>query len=111
MAISKTKPTLSGSSTICLAIPDLALGVGQHRDDISLTILTQKDVGGLEVKRKTDGEWIRIKPTPNAYIINVGDIIQVHAKTFILDSEQHSEVWSNDKYESVEHRVVVNSER
>ncbi|KAF3973513.1 hypothetical protein CMV_003066 [Castanea mollissima] len=46
--------------------------------------------------RKTDGEWVRVKPTPGAYIINVGDIIQV---------------WSNDRYESVEHRVMVNSER
>lgn len=77
-------------------IPDLALGVGRHKDAGALTVLYQDDVGGLEVKRKTDGEWIRVKPTPNAYIINVGDIIQV---------------WSNDKYDSVEHRVMVNSER
>lgn len=76
--------------------PHLALGVGRHKDGGALTILAQDDVGGLEVKRKTDGEWILVKPTPNAYIINVGDIIQV---------------WSNDKYESVEHRVCVNSEK
>lgn len=57
--------------------PDLALGVGRHKDAGALTVLYQDDVGGLEVKRKTDGEWIRVKPTPNAYIINVGDIIQV----------------------------------
>ncbi|KAI3803679.1 hypothetical protein L1987_31839 [Smallanthus sonchifolius] len=74
--------------------PDLALGVGRHKDAIALTILAQDDVGGLEVKRKTDGEWIFVKPTPNTFIINVGDIIQV---------------WSNDRYESVEHRVMVNS--
>jgi isopenicillin N synthase-like dioxygenase len=42
-----------------------------------LTILAEDDVGGLEVKRKTDGEWIRVKPTPDAFIINIGDIIQV----------------------------------
>ncbi|XP_031128227.1 protein DMR6-LIKE OXYGENASE 2-like [Ipomoea triloba] len=76
--------------------PHLALGVGRHKDAGALTILAQDDVGGLEVKRKTDGEWVFVKPTPDAYIINVGDIIQV---------------WSNDKYESVEHRVKVNSER
>ncbi|KAG5526520.1 hypothetical protein RHGRI_032709 [Rhododendron griersonianum] len=51
---------------------------------------------GLQVKRKADGEWICIKPTPHAYIVNVGDIIQV---------------WSNDRYESVEHRVMANSEK
>lgn len=58
-------------------IPDLALGVGRHKDGGALTILAQDDVGGLQVKRKTDGEWILVKPTPDAYIISVGDIIQV----------------------------------
>ncbi|XP_074292922.1 protein LATERAL BRANCHING OXIDOREDUCTASE 1-like [Silene latifolia] len=73
--------------------PHLALGVGRHKDSGALTILAQDDVGGLEVKRKMDGEWIPVKPIPDAYIINVGDVIQV---------------WSNDRYESVEHRVKVN---
>ncbi|KAL3616226.1 hypothetical protein CASFOL_039616 [Castilleja foliolosa] len=76
--------------------PHLTLGVGRHKDTGVLTILAQDNVAGLEVKRKTDGEWVLVKPTPDALIINVGDIIQV---------------WSNDKYESVEHRVVVNSEK
>nr|POE81318.1 putative 2-oxoglutarate-dependent dioxygenase [Quercus suber] len=61
-----------------------------------LTILNEDDVGGLEVKRKTDGEWVRVKSTPDAYIINIGDTTQV---------------WTNDEYESVKHRVVVNSEK
>ncbi|KAK4378396.1 hypothetical protein RND71_000258 [Anisodus tanguticus] len=77
-------------------IPQPALGVGRHKDAGRLTILVQDDIGGLEVKRRTDGEWNRVGPTPDAYNINVGDTIQV---------------WSNDEYESVEHRVVVNSER
>ncbi|PKA54317.1 Gibberellin 20 oxidase 3 [Apostasia shenzhenica] len=76
--------------------PQLALGVGRHKDGGALTILSQDDVGGLDVKRKSDGEWVRVKPIPNSFIVNVGDIIQV---------------WSNDEYESVEHRVSVNSER
>ncbi|KAM7253634.1 hypothetical protein ACFE04_021788 [Oxalis oulophora] len=74
--------------------PHLALGVGPHKDGGALSVLSQDDVGGLQVKRKCDGEWILVKPTPNAYIINVGNAMQV---------------WSNDAYESVEHRVVVNS--
>ncbi|XP_014633581.1 protein DOWNY MILDEW RESISTANCE 6-like isoform X2 [Glycine soja] len=56
--------------------PDLALGVGRHKDSSALTVLAQDDVGGLQVKRKSDGEWIPVKPTPNAFIINVGDIVQ-----------------------------------
>ncbi|XP_006856246.2 probable 2-oxoglutarate-dependent dioxygenase At5g05600 [Amborella trichopoda] len=75
--------------------PNEALGVGRHKDFGALTVLAQDDVGGLEVKRK-DGEWVAVKPVPNSYIINIGDIIQV---------------WSNDEYESAEHRVVVNSKR
>ncbi|KAM5549106.1 protein DMR6-LIKE OXYGENASE 2-like [Rosa sericea] len=76
--------------------PELALGVGRHKDGGALTVLAQDDVGGLEVKRKTDGEWVRVNPTPNAYIINLGDTLQV---------------WSNERYESTEHRVMVNSEK
>lgn len=57
--------------------PQLALGVGRHKDGGALTVLAQDDVGGLEVKRKTDGEWVRVNPTPNAYIINLGDTLQV----------------------------------
>ncbi|XP_022135969.1 flavonol synthase/flavanone 3-hydroxylase-like [Momordica charantia] len=76
--------------------PNLVLGVGHHKDAGALTILAQDGVGGLQVKRKSDGEWIPVKPIPNAYIVNIGDIVQV---------------WSNDKYESVEHRAVVNTEK
>lgn len=57
--------------------PNLALGVGHHKDAGALTVLTQDDVGGLEVRRKSDGEWIPVTPIPDAYIINVGDIVQV----------------------------------
>ncbi|KAJ7946015.1 2-oxoglutarate and Fe(II)-dependent oxygenase superfamily protein [Quillaja saponaria] len=78
------------------ACPNLALGVGRHKDAGVLTILAEDDVAGLEVKRKSDGEWVLVKPTPNAFVINVGDIIQV---------------WSNNMFESVEHRAILNSEK
>jgi isopenicillin N synthase-like dioxygenase len=57
--------------------PDLALGVGRHKDSSALTVLAQDDIGGLQVKRKIVGDWIPVKPTPGAFIINVGDIVQV----------------------------------
>ncbi|KAL0384164.1 UNVERIFIED_CONTAM: putative 2-oxoglutarate-dependent dioxygenase [Sesamum radiatum] len=110
--------------------PQLALGLGRHKDAGAMTILAQDDVGGLEVKRKSDGEWIFVKPTPDAYIVNVGDLIQVQFLDLnfltrfhlIQVSVQFSyilkmiervflQVWSNDKYESVEHRVTVNSQK
>ncbi|PNX95587.1 gibberellin 20 oxidase 1-like protein [Trifolium pratense] len=64
--------------------PQLALGVGRNKDAGAVTILAQDEVEGLEVKRKTDQQWVLVKPTRDAYIINVGAIIQV---------------WSNDAYE------------
>lgn len=57
--------------------PDLVLGVGHHKDCGGLTVLFQDKVGGLDIKRKTDGEWIRVRPIHNSFIINLGDIIQV----------------------------------
>ncbi|KAA0031270.1 protein DMR6-LIKE OXYGENASE 2-like [Cucumis melo var. makuwa] len=76
--------------------PELALGVGRHKDPGVLTVLAQDDIGGLEVRRKRDGAWIQVKPVPDSFVVNVGDITQV---------------WSNEKYESVEHRATVNSKR
>lgn len=57
--------------------PHLTLGAGRHKDGGALTVLAQDDVGGLEVKTKRDGEWIRVRPVPNSFVINVGDIIRV----------------------------------
>ncbi|TVU46109.1 hypothetical protein EJB05_05627 [Eragrostis curvula] len=76
--------------------PDLALGVGRHKDSGALTILYQDDVGGLDVLRRSDGDWVRVNPVPNSFVVNLGDITQV---------------WSNDRYESPEHRASVNSEK
>lgn len=75
--------------------PDVVLGVSRHKDPGALTVLVQDEVGGLEVRRK-DGEWVGVKPRRDAFVINVGDIFQV---------------WSNDKYPSCEHRVVVNENK
>ncbi|XP_061376322.1 flavonol synthase/flavanone 3-hydroxylase-like [Gastrolobium bilobum] len=75
---------------------DIVLGCGRHKDTGVLTVLAQDEVSGLEVKRKSDGEWVRVNPTPNAYIINLGDIMQV---------------WTNGAYESIEHRVILNPEK
>ncbi|KAK4278639.1 hypothetical protein QN277_016461 [Acacia crassicarpa] len=63
--------------------PELALGdlsVGHHKDPGVLTILAQDDIGRLEVGRKSDGRWVVVKPTPHAYIVNLGDVLQVWSK-------------------------------
>lgn len=73
-------------------LANMVCGVNRHVDSGALTVLAQDDVGGLQVKRK-DGQWIPVKPCQDAFVVNVGAIFQV---------------WSNDKYCGVEHRVVVN---
>ncbi|CAD5323497.1 unnamed protein product [Arabidopsis thaliana] len=76
--------------------PDLALGVGHHKDADVISLLAQDDVGGLQVSRRSDGVWFPIRPVPNALVINIGNCM---------------EIWTNDKYWSAEHRVVVNTTR
>ncbi|CAL5207804.1 unnamed protein product [Lathyrus oleraceus] len=76
--------------------PNLALGVGPHKDSSALTVLAQDEIGGLQVKRKSLGDWVPVKPIPTAFVINLGDVFQV---------------WSNDKYDCAEHRALVNSEK
>ncbi len=61
--------------------PSNALGVKPHSDPNTITILTQDEVGGLEV-RENHGEWIQVKPTPYAFIVNVGDQLEVRVRTF-----------------------------
>lgn len=55
--------------------PELALGMSAHTDTSILTALLQDDVAGLEVKK--DGSWVVLDPVPGAYVINIGDTLQV----------------------------------
>ncbi|KAL5551212.1 hypothetical protein UlMin_001388 [Ulmus minor] len=71
------------------------MGLSPHSDATGLTLLAQvNDVQGLQVKK--DGKWVPIKPIPGAFIVNIGDII---------------EIMSNGEYKSIEHRSVVNPEK
>ncbi|XP_047065331.1 1-aminocyclopropane-1-carboxylate oxidase homolog 3-like [Lolium rigidum] len=76
--------------------PDRTMGLVPHTDPGVLTVLAQDRVGGLQVKHTNqDGQsyWVNAEPVPGALVINVGDLLQI---------------MSNDKYKSVEHRVVMN---
>ncbi|KAK7281136.1 hypothetical protein RIF29_08857 [Crotalaria pallida] len=75
--------------------PELTLGLSSHSDPGGMTLLLPDDqVPGLQV-RKCDN-WITVKPARHAFIVNIGDQIQV---------------MSNAIYKSVEHRVIVNSDK
>ncbi|KAL3530146.1 hypothetical protein ACH5RR_009468 [Cinchona calisaya] len=76
--------------------PELAAGVGRHADISSITILLQDDVGGLYVRGTKADQWIHVTPVKGALVINIGDMLQIV---------------SNDRYKSIEHRVIVDRSR
>ncbi|KAH9325160.1 hypothetical protein KI387_005338, partial [Taxus chinensis] len=43
-----------------------------HADTCVVTILYNDDKEGLEVRSK-QGQWVNVKPTPDSFIVNVGD--------------------------------------
>lgn len=57
--------------------PDLTLGLSPHSDPGVLTVLLADErVRGLQV-RSSAGEWVTVQPIRDAFIVNVGDQIQV----------------------------------
>jgi isopenicillin N synthase-like dioxygenase len=56
--------------------PDLTLGLSSHSDPGGMTLLLpDAQVPGLQVRK--DNKWITVKPARHAFIVNIGDQIQV----------------------------------
>lgn len=66
-------------------------GLGKHTDMSCITIVYQDETGGLQVRSK-EGEWMDISPCEGTLVVNIGDMLQA---------------WSNEKFRSSEHRVVL----
>ncbi|KAM4094401.1 hypothetical protein ACB094_06G192600 [Castanea mollissima] len=71
--------------------PDLTLGLPPHSDYGLLTLLLQDEVQGLQIQY--EGKWATVEPLPDSLVVNIGD---------------HLEIFSNGKYRSLIHRVLVN---
>ena len=69
-------------------------GVGEHTDYGLLTILKQDNVGGLQIKSKS--EWIEAPVVPNSFVCNIGDML---------------DKMTGGYYRSTPHRVLNRSSR
>ncbi|WWD09560.1 hypothetical protein V865_007687 [Kwoniella europaea PYCC6329] len=78
-------PALDGKE-----VDELMPGIGAHTDFECFTILRQDEVSGLQVQNRK-GEWIDAIPTPDTFIVNIGDQLQR---------------WTNDIFVSTRHRVL-----
>ncbi|GAB4831541.1 hypothetical protein Ancab_040248 [Ancistrocladus abbreviatus] len=75
--------------------PDQVIGLTPHSDVVGITIvLVVDEMEGLQIKK--DGKWLPVKPIQNAFVVNIGDSL---------------EVITNGIYKSIEHRAVVNSRK
>ncbi|KAK1356709.1 1-aminocyclopropane-1-carboxylate oxidase-like [Heracleum sosnowskyi] len=73
--------------------PHLTLGAPHHSDPTFLTIILQDSIGGLQFLHQN--HWVDAAPIPGALIAHIGDLMQVI---------------TNDKFKSVEHRVLASSD-
>ncbi|XP_045797845.1 hydroquinone glucosyltransferase-like [Trifolium pratense] len=73
--------------------PSLTLGASKHKDPNILTILFQEpNITALQVLK--DGAWIPVEPIPNAFVVNMGFMLQVI---------------TNGRLIGAEHRVITNA--
>jgi len=70
-------------------------GVAPHTDYGGLTLLSQDDTGGLQVRARS-GEWATAPPIAGSFVVNVGDLMAR---------------WTNDRFLSTPHRVINSSGR
>lgn len=66
------------------------LGVRAHTDPGTVTLLSQDEVGGLEVLMPS-GDWYAVPPIPGTYVINIGEMLKI---------------WTDGVFAATPHRVI-----
>jgi isopenicillin N synthase-like dioxygenase len=63
--------------------PELVIGLNPHSDATGLTILLQlNEIEGLQIRK--DGMWIPVIPLPSAFVVNIGDILEVNQSNLFV---------------------------
>jgi isopenicillin N synthase-like dioxygenase len=70
------------------------LGAGAHTDFGAITLLLTDDQPGLEVLDQAAATWVPVAPNPDAYVVNMGGMMQR---------------WTKGQYKSNVHRVLNHS--
>lgn len=64
--------------------PDLVLGLSPHSDGSALTVLQQGKGSSVGLQILKDNKWVPVHPFPNAFVINIGDTIEVRNSDLIF---------------------------
>ena len=60
-------------------------GISPHTDYGSFSLLSQDELGGLEV-RDSSGEWIDLSPIPGAFVVNIADLFARWTNGYYISS-------------------------
>jgi isopenicillin N synthase-like dioxygenase len=76
---------------------DSPQGVGAHRDAGVLTLLlAEPGTTGLEV-RGPHGEWIDVHPVPGAFIVNIGELLELASDGYLRATEHRVRIGDTER--------------
>jgi isopenicillin N synthase-like dioxygenase len=73
-------------------------GVGAHRDAGVLTLLlAEPGSRGLEVRAPDSAEWIEVDPLPGAFIVNIGEMLEVASGGYLRATEHRVKLSARER--------------
>ena len=82
--------------------PERVMGLTPHSDASGITILLQVNgVDGLQVKK--DGVWIPVNFLPDAFVVNLGDILEVFPISYLPPLQEIELSWFSSSFQNPIH--------